>query len=260
MRTSRITKNRLNGSSSACALESRTMLAAEFVHTDTWEETNFDDGSTNPFESKGSGRVENGKYVAGFYEDNYNGNRWGLGSELRSDVEISGQGYAGWHMTIPSDDFPDDKNTIVHQWFNYPDGADSFWGATLHLENNDLYLKHRHFKFDPEKILLKENLPTDQEIAFKSRIIPGNGTGKLVYMVDGEIVFDENDLIIGQGFDSDGKLTNGHVEQQIGQYAADVSGHEEGEERILLFDNISVLSNNDNALNFGRAWKMVDPG
>lgn len=242
------------------SLEDRKMLAISFVDTDEWEATNFDNGSTDPFESMGSGYVHStGSYIAGFYEDNYNGNRWGLGSELRSDVEISEEGYAGWNMTIPSDSYPDDKTAIVHQWFNYPDDSDSFWGAVLVLKDNDLYLSHRHYKYDAEEILIAENIPFDEKLEFKSRIIPGDGDGRLVYVLNEEIVYNEGGLQIGSGFDENGDLTNGHIEQQIGQYAADVDNHEEGEERLLFFDNISVLRNDNMGLNSQTAWNRVDP-
>lgn len=270
----------------AAAMQSGSVDAAadSFVSEDsTLQYADFSDGTVSPFGSDGMEIVEDGVYQPYFSEEEYSeyleleenweegddpleySSRDFQGNEILSDASIlmQDEAYAGWTVTVPSADsdtpFPEDKNTIIYQWYNYaPSDQSSSWTAVMEVTDNELWAVWRDgYGGEEQRQLLLEEVPRDQELNFQTRIIPGsNDTAEWEIRMNGETLMSETGTNIGWGeFDDSGAMIDGALGLKMGLYAYDTGNFSEGEERYLFVDNVIVANNTNGDYDFD----TVDP-
>lgn len=255
-------RNRLGYESDGVGLEARKMLAAsDEIDMDTMQETNFDDGDYAPFQLYGSGgSFENGSYVTRFDADTWSEQRWNMGSEVYSADDFrTTNGYVGFNMYVPSDEFPDDATSIVHQWWQQnQDGESLNWTAVLEMRGDQLYFRHRAASVASTDELLG-TVPRDEWVELKTRVIPGrDGVGRVTVFMNDELVLDKSTNVGWGDFDADGYMDGDYIRPKVGMYYIEAYDGTT-EDATLYFDDVSWFDNSA-GLSGGDAWTRVDPG
>lgn len=245
----RMVTNQIGQSSNETGLERRVMLASS---------SDFEDGTLGPFNSPNTSLTYDfidGQFVPYFSNAEYEGSRYDQGFEIFApDDEFNHSAEMSFDFTVPSADdpdtpFPEDKNTIVHQFYNWSGTSESpnNWAAHLKIIENDLYATYRSYSGGPQtSTLLIEDIPRDEQMNIEQYYKVGNGTGEWDIWIDGEQVLDVSGADIGWGpWSDDGEyLSEGVNGMKTGMYANDTSEYTDGDERHLFYDNISIEGTN----------------
>ncbi|MDB4673444.1 polysaccharide lyase [Verrucomicrobiales bacterium] len=244
--------------------------AATDTDKNNHEESNFNDGSLEPFKvctTRGGNyvRIVNKRAKCQWDEAEHRdrNTRSFRGAEFCAErAKGREQIFTGFRLYIPSAtanlSWPDDKDTIV--WQNFMLGGCSSWGAVLHITDNDLWVYHRNFCTpDPTTKKIYSNLPRKTWINFQTHTkVSKNEKGFIHIRADGERLYLKTNINHGFGasWTNNNKLgSDSYQEQKFGIYAFDTSNHTRNEVRTIYYDNCSVFRTGGS----DTGWDKVDP-
>lgn len=258
----------------AVASQRPEVAATSVRDQDNWKSTGFDDGTLDPFFAQSVAFEDLAKNGFTFpsrsggrhmkitwREDEYDGTRSQRGHEIKhglvSDYEI----FCGYEFWVPpvsggSAQFPDDKNTIVWQLYDWNSAGCSNWTAHMTIKNNKLVLSYRPACVEPTEVTVLDDIPRRKYMSIMIRARAGRGTGEFDIFVDGQQKVNLRGISFGFGdFASDGRMETSLIGVKMGIYAADVAGYSKNEVRQLYFDNMASAKD----MSVSDGLKAIDP-
>ncbi|KGL58707.1 hypothetical protein [Polaribacter sp. Hel1_85] len=193
-------------------------------------------------------------------ESEYDGTRRERGHEIKLNVHDNSAIYTGFHLFIPSGQSNNllNKNTIIWQLYNWNTDGCSNWTAHLSLKNDDLYLSYRSACVTATEVLVKSNIATNTNLAFKIRaVLSGTNHGTITVMIDDVVELNKKSINLGFGnFDSNDDAETSVVGIKMGMYCYDTSNYTDDEVRILYLDNVGSCVRTGSITN---SYNLIDP-
>ncbi|PYI30594.1 hypothetical protein BP00DRAFT_426306 [Aspergillus indologenus CBS 114.80] len=212
--------------------------------------SDFSSSSTDPFslcnyKSPSTGTIVNQALHLYFDESGYDGTRDDRGVEIcrfdsgtkTNTAQMTKEGWQGFNLYVPADDFPSDKSTIIAQQF-CPAGCIS-WCGTLEIAGNALVVNHRSACGGATTVTIVDDIPRDQWHAVVIRMrVSAASDGAYEVWWDGAKVYSATGINVGFGTwnDDDGVDEGWYFKN--GMYAFDYSDYNDAT-RTLYFDNVS---------------------
>ncbi|KAK7049929.1 hypothetical protein VNI00_005359 [Paramarasmius palmivorus] len=247
-------------------------MKKRYVDTPTLKAHNFNDGTLGPFEScntlspsyvastSGFPAYSGGfKLTASFDEDYYDETRNRKSAEFcasNSNFEaIHKEGWQGFALYIPSDNYPANSEAIIAQQFC--GGYCSSWCGTLALVGTSLIVDHRSSCGTPTTTTVVTNVTFDEWHTYIINVRYSNiEDGVYNFWFDQELVYSATNINLGfdDSWTSNGSMVTG-AGWKNGMYNADPSYYQ-NTTKVLYFDNVSWYNVDDGAAD---GYDVVDP-
>ena len=243
--------------------------AASRIDRNTHKEHNFNDGKLSPFiEDQGFGESDlknegitftddghRGKRIKiSWKESEYDGTRRERGHEWKGGITTDYEMTCGYIFRVPEDKssgvrFPDDKETIVWQLFNWNSDGCTNWTAHMSIVNNNLIMSYRAACVTATEKTVARNFSRNQDMRIQIKVRAGRDNGLIDVYIDGVKRLDVNDATIGFGdFNRDGTLKTSVMGIKMGMYCFDTGDYTNNEVRNLYYDNFgNIVGKNFNA-------------
>ena len=229
----------------------------------------FNNGQLAPFYECTTGspnfvRVVDGRAMAYWTEDGFNGSRTSRGAEFCDaqrgvdralEMATLKEGWMGFTLNVEGGHSRSSDSALA-QVFGFADSSDFFsWSGLLSLVDGDLGIVHRAGGGSNNTTsTLIENFEYDKDhdivIGF---VVSNRGEGRFQVWVNGNLEHSRTNINFGLGdFDSSDVQTNGsRTTFKLGMYNH-TTDYRNGEERIVYYDNVTWYAGSN-------GFSIVDP-
>ena len=233
----------------------------------------FESGTLSPFRLEGCcediinppfGTRDGSRAIRFRWEQqHYNGTRSTRGVEAAHRDRIRKEGWYGFSVYLPSNEFPSNKNSIIGQLVAWHPNCETEKTIVFALRNNQLNVDgYWGFGFDlrgQETGTLTQNMPRDRwvDIVIQARV-SRNNQGLMRVWFDGapesQPSFEATNINLGTGCWQGDELQFG-LYPKFGQYNYDSRNYTPGEVRVSYYDSIKFTQTPQ-----ANGFSLVNPG